>query len=167
MVPEDLTKNKINRVADFFIEKATSNSRQEETLTNLKLQKLLYYAHVWWIVETGGALFEEPVCAKESGPVFLSQYKRFKKYKSKAIPAKAIRSSIDLLSMKLRNFLEDIWGQYGIYTSNELTRRVHQESPWLDSFTAGKEITLSSITWYYDPKRHLPKSEGFLINLKE
>ena len=47
-------------IANFFIDRAKESG---ETLTQMKLHKLIYYAHGWHLALTGEPLIDEPVQA--------------------------------------------------------------------------------------------------------
>ena len=59
--------------------------RDEQTITPLKMQKLVYFAHGWHLALFGTPLIEEPVQAWQFGPVISSLYQEFKKFGSRAI----------------------------------------------------------------------------------
>ncbi len=64
-------------VANFFIEKA----RKEETpLSNMHLQKMIFFAHAIYFKGTGKPLFSDPVVAWQHGPVIESLYHELKHY---------------------------------------------------------------------------------------
>lgn len=69
-------------VANFFIEKAKSESIE---MTHLKLQKLTYLAHAWHLGVEGKPLFDDDVIAWQYGPVFINIYNAFKSYKKNPI----------------------------------------------------------------------------------
>ena len=71
-----------NMVADFLL---CESRDRGENLTNLKLQKLLYYAQAWYLALYNVALFEEDFQAWVHGPVLYSQYCRFCDWKWRPI----------------------------------------------------------------------------------
>jgi uncharacterized phage-associated protein len=62
-------------IAKWFIAWAEA---EEEELSNLKLQKLLYYAQGHHLARFGHALFEEPIQAWSHGPVVPGVYHEYK-----------------------------------------------------------------------------------------
>ncbi len=101
-----------------------------ELLTNLKLQKLLYYAQAWHLALKGGALFEEDFQAWVHGPVLLSQYHRFKDYKWMPIQQEIRRPR---LGEGLENFLNEIIDIFGTETAVALEIMTHRERPWIEA----------------------------------
>ena len=63
--------------------------KHNESVSNLKMQKLLYYAQAWYMVNNNGTvLFDDVIEARKFGPVVPSVYEKFKnrvvaKHKSK------------------------------------------------------------------------------------
>lgn len=70
------------KIADYLLAECRERG---ELLTNLKLQKLLYYADAWNLALRDRPLFEEKFKAWVHGPVLTSQYHRFKDYRWKPI----------------------------------------------------------------------------------
>ena len=72
-------------VANFFID--LYNSVPEGQVTNLSLNKLLYFAQGHSLAENGKPLFDEPIEAWQYGPVVPSVYHTFKKHRRSRIPS--------------------------------------------------------------------------------
>lgn len=66
-----------NSVSDYLL---VENRERGENLTNLKLQKLLYYAQAWHLALRNAPLFDEDFQAWVHGPVLPSQYLRFRSF---------------------------------------------------------------------------------------
>jgi len=52
-----------------------------DNLTNLKLQKLLYYSQAWYLALNDETLFSDDIEAWVHGPVVSSVYQEYKKYR--------------------------------------------------------------------------------------
>ena len=63
-------------VADFFIDIA--NMSEDDQMTNLKLNKLLYYAQGVFLARTGKPLFDDDIEAWDLGPVVSCIYQKYK-----------------------------------------------------------------------------------------
>ena len=63
-------------VAEFFIQVA--NQSEDDQMTNLKLNKLLYYAQGAYLARTGKPLFENRIEAWDLGPVVPEVYHKYK-----------------------------------------------------------------------------------------
>src|SRR5688572_18511108 len=66
-----------------------------DSISNLKLQKLLYYAQGFHLAEHGRALFEERIEAWQHGPVIPTVYPEFKDYGRGGLPSDLKYSDID------------------------------------------------------------------------
>lgn len=118
-----------NQIADWFLAWADDI---EADLSNLKLQKLLYYAQGHYLASTGTPLFEDRVEAWAHGPVVRGIYARFKKYGKSVIDADSeIPDSFDWDDyIDVNDHLVKIWNTYGGYEAWTLRNRTHSESPW-------------------------------------
>lgn len=64
---------------------------QDRGVSNLKLQKLVYFCHVWSLIELGRPLVRHKFEAWELGPVLPYLYREFKDYDRAAIRGRAKR----------------------------------------------------------------------------
>ncbi|MEW6351605.1 MAG: type II toxin-antitoxin system antitoxin SocA domain-containing protein, partial [Thermodesulfobacteriota bacterium] len=99
-----------------------------DLITNLKLQKLLYYAQAWYLALYDEPLFPDPLEAWVHGPVQPGQYHRFKEHKWNPISEEPECSAF---SAQVKSHLDDIMDVYGDLTAHHLERLVHQEDPWI------------------------------------
>jgi uncharacterized phage-associated protein len=116
-----------NSVADYLI----CTARQYgELLTNLKLQKLLYYAQAWHLAFYDEPLFDEEFRAWKHGPVLPTQYRRFRHTGWNPI---LDRLNPPDLPEEMRVYLQEILRSYGSETAIALERMTHSESPWREA----------------------------------
>lgn len=73
----------INNISDYIINYANETHRN---VTNLKLQKILYFLYGFYYSETGNLLFDEDFEAWEDGPVVRKSFEKYSAYKDKFIP---------------------------------------------------------------------------------
>jgi uncharacterized phage-associated protein len=124
-------------IANFFIELAASKG---ESISPMKLQKLVYYAHGWYAGYTKTPLINETIEAWQYGPVISSLYHEFKQFGSNAIKSKATdfdSASFNIIEVQtpaeepIRKFLTNVWDSYGKYTAIKLSEMTHAAgSPW-------------------------------------
>ena len=129
-------------IANYFLDVAKRNG---VPLDQMKLQKLVYYAHGWYLAVYGKRLINEQVEAWEFGPVIPSLYKAFGRFGRYAIDTKAAELNVDDISGSLgrnivslpdgddstRKFLDKIWTEYGKYSSVQLANATHAVgTPW-------------------------------------
>lgn len=129
-------------VAKFFIEKA--NAKNENDLTNLKLQKLLYFAQGTYLGVNGlhEPLFAEPIEAWKLGPVVRDVYNTFSFCGASPITLLDVPSSSKSPSSQVIDHLEKIWDEYGIYSAAHLVDLTHKQSPWVDNYDASSKNTI-------------------------
>lgn len=135
----------INQVADYFIANLE--------VTPKKLQKLCYYAYVWYISFFNQELFRNRFEAWEHGPVDPNLYQRFKHYKYRVIEDKTYDEDIP---EDVKAFLKLIIDNYGDLTAGELEDLSHVEKPWLNAregllwFQSSKNpLCIKDISSYY------------------
>lgn len=104
----------------------------KEGITNLKLQKMLFFAHAAHLALFDTPLVDEDFEAWNLGPVLSTVYQRYKTFSRSPIPPPKEARCTD---EKLHEFLEEIWKIFGKYTASELVNLSHQkDSPWAKHF---------------------------------
>ncbi len=150
-----------DQIADFFLSKI--DAEKGDTISPLKLQKLVYYAQAWHYTIFDKPLFEEKIEAWVNGPVIPSLYKRFVASHSKhsIIDVSEIELKIPEFEPKTKELLDEVYNIYGERSASYLENLTHSEQPWLKArgilppFAACKEeITLDSMKEYYSPLKN-------------
>jgi uncharacterized phage-associated protein len=120
------TKYTAQQIAQWFINRSVgeATSNQGEYLSNMKLQKLLYYAQGCYLALKDTPLFNEKILAWEHGPVVVEVYNNYKK--NLAINTTA-EISIDPATSSILNQVYNIFGQYSAWKLRDMT---HNEKPW-------------------------------------
>jgi uncharacterized phage-associated protein len=127
-------------VANWFI------SHRCRHLTPLKLQKLIYYAHGWYLALKGRPLIADVVQAWDFGPVVPSVYLEFRQWGNRIIPTDALGTELqtnaddtsDLIVPQIPpadtetvRFLERIAKVFDEFTGAQLSTYTHQPgTPW-------------------------------------
>jgi len=117
-----------NQVANYIIYRANN---AEELITNLKLQKLLYYAQGYYLAFYNELLFDDEIQAWAHGPVVPSVYHEYKHFRWKPInqevtePKIEKKRIVDLLDLIIETFLP--------MDAYKLELMTHRESPWLNA----------------------------------
>lgn len=108
----------------------------EATLSNLKLQKLLYYAQGHHLGKYRSPLFDDAIEAWAHGPVVPTVYHEFKAYGNAAIDVDTVVDDgfnwDDYRDVE--DLLQRIWNTYGQYEAWALRDRTHREGPWKTTF---------------------------------
>lgn len=137
-----------DQVAKYFLAKAEESG---DLISNLKLQKLCYYAQGIGLATRGQALFSEPLSAWMHGPVIPALYRQYRGYGSDAIQPAA---DFDLSAYDAadRLILDDVFSYFGQYTAWRLREMTHAEEPWknnYDQLNGGQVIPLEEMASFF------------------
>lgn len=148
-------------VAKVFLCFSNENRTADDSdnVTQMKLQKLLYYAQGYYLAEYGEPLFKEKIYAWEHGPVVKEVYDVYKIYGRNEIIDYNTENNVDTEYLP---FLSKIYDRFGKYTAYELRNKTHSESPWKNT-NFNQEIKLSVIESFFNK---IVESE-FNKNVKE
>jgi len=115
------------------------NKESGATISNFKLQKLVYYAQGYHLALFEELLFDEPIEAQENGPAIAALLAKYLPCKSNPIDAPA---SIDLTkySENIREMLGAIYREYGSFTPGQLRDMAREELPWINGFNREDKI---------------------------
>lgn len=98
-----------------------------ERLTNLKLQKLLYYQQGFHLAFFGTPLFGDAVEAWMYGPVVPSVYNEYSSYGSSTLPEV---DSVITLTDEEEELFNEVYDSYRDFSAIGLMNRTHKEKPW-------------------------------------
>jgi uncharacterized phage-associated protein len=101
-----------------------------DSITHLKLQKLIYYVQAWSLALRDKPLFEEDMQAWAHGPVAESVFHEYRDYGFEAIPApKIVPEILDEDAEHIAEVIE----VYSEHSAKVLERMTHNEQPWLEA----------------------------------
>ena len=133
-------------VAEYLL--GLTNPDVGDIMSNLKLQKLVYYAQGYHLALFDKPLFDDyPIVAWEHGPVVESLYHDYKQFKSGAIE---IPKFIDesMFSDEQKGLLDEVFEVLGQFSGWKLRNMTHEELPW-KSVEIGEEISNDSMKTYF------------------
>jgi uncharacterized phage-associated protein len=153
-------------IANEFLKLARKEGR---TLTQMQLQKLVYFAYGWYLAITGQRLIDERIEAWQWGPVIPSIYKEFRRFGSSPVTDQAKKvmfrdgkAGLFPVSVQSDNPNEDafalkvikrVWDIYGKYSASALSNMTHApNSPWTrksDKEIKGTDIPDQLILEYF------------------
>jgi uncharacterized phage-associated protein len=120
------------QIADYFIAFANTTG---SLMTNMKLQKLVYYTQAWHLVVFKGEIFNEDFQAWVHDPVLPSLYDQYKSFQWRPI----LRNDLNEASLHelerqfsstIKEILSDITSEYFHKDAYALERSTHEEDPW-------------------------------------
>lgn len=117
----------VDNIADWFLR--IVDREAGDSITHLKLQKLVYYAEAWTNTILNRQLFNEDFQAWAHGPVVRSLYDRFNSFGWEALPLpenEAVEFEPEVAAL-----LNDIWSIYGQHSAKYLEGLTHSEEPWI------------------------------------
>ena len=116
-------------IARYFLRRVDREAG--DTISPLKLQKLVYYAQAWSLVLRNKPLFAQYIEAWVSGPVVRDVWDEYLAYKYRDIPAPA-DLDIELASDEIE-VLEEVWNAYGELSAKRLQDLTKSETPLLNA----------------------------------
>ena len=115
------------KVANYLV---AFSLRHGDPISNLKLQKLLYYAEGWYLAFFSKSLFSADIQAWPRGPVVYPVWKHFSGYRWKPI-SRPIQ--IPSVSPRVETHIKELMSAYGDFSAYNLERMTHQETPWIEA----------------------------------
>ena len=100
-----------------------------DTLSNLKLQKLLYYMQGFHLAFFDEPFFNESIEAWTYGPVVPVVFQEFKKYKKRSINPDNYHDDLVLTDDEQQMF-DMVYSEYNRYSAVALMNMTHTEGPW-------------------------------------
>lgn len=120
-------------VANAFLDLAR---RDEKSLTNMQLQKLVYIAHGYCLAKLRQPLFHNNIHAFEWGPVIPNLYKTLKRFGGGEVKdyIATDESPIAKDSAEME-IIKEVWTEYGDFSGLELSKLTHRKgTPWSETW---------------------------------
>ena len=124
---EKYMKHKASEIAKVILKMA--DPEYGDIISNLKLQKLLYYTQGIHLALFNDPIFDEDIIAWTYGPVVREVYREYKKYGNGAVPQPDNDFEHDLTDDQI-NMIIDIFNVYGQFSALKLMQLTHEEPPW-------------------------------------
>lgn len=98
-------------------------------ISNLKLQKMLYYLWIEFYKETKKYLFSEHIYAWQFGPVVPDVYYEYCSYAG--IPIIPMTNNCESYIVEYKEYIDSIIEKYLPYSASELVKKTHEQGkPW-------------------------------------
>ena len=148
------------QVADYFLNYVEKDEESGEALTNLKIQKLAYYAQGFALAVLGRPLFAERIEAWPHGPVVPDLYREYKNgmgiVGNAPVPPPLDFCAADHFNEEEIDLLSEVFQVYGQFSAWKLRDMTHSEPPWIKAWGDGKnpdrEITHESLKAYFSTR---------------
>ena len=118
-------------------------------ITNLKIQKLCYYAQGFALVRLRRPLFFEDIEHWSHGPVIPSLWRTYRQFGTDSIilegPVHATKYTYEV-----RPVLDEVFTRYGKFSATTLRNMTHGDSPWLNT-PDGAPITHQAMREFFGP----------------
>ncbi len=139
------TKLDARAVADYFL--IHVDEEAGDNLTNLKLQKLVYYAQGVHLALTGQPLFDDEICAWQLGPAIPTLYRQFSQTGGEPIP-RPEGFDPDQYSVEVCETLDEVQQVFGQFSASRLRFMTCSEPPYRD-VAITEVISHSSLRAYF------------------
>lgn len=143
-----------------------SNDR-DYGISNLKLQKVLYFIQAYFLITTPEQCFRERIEAWDFGPVVPEAYREYKQFGSSNIPSvsyyvemnfedfwnsKVKKYSNEVISDGDKKRIEAVVDRFSDYSATDLVQITHNQTPWMDAYVPHRnnEITPQAIKEYFN-----------------
>lgn len=125
--------------------------RHNYSISNLKLQKLLYFVQAQFMVVLGKPAFYQEIEAWDFGPVVPEAYRHFKIWGSSEIPEVVARGAESKIRFQDQEIIDAILDQCASYSASYLVELTHNQKPWKEAYdgTYNRIITNESIREYF------------------
>lgn len=144
-------------VANYFL--ALGEANEAEDLTNLKLQKLVYYAQGFHLALFDKPLFDNEIQAWTHGPVSPELYSHFKDKANSGEPVPFDNDTfVQNLNDEEKELVEEVFNVFGKYSAWKLRDMTHTEQPWMDHESFPKsEIPQNELKEYFKTRINVEK----------
>lgn len=137
-----------------------------DTISNLKLQKLLYFVQGFHLAYFGKELFGEELVSWNYGPVVPEVYDVYKKYKNRDINTAGVVDDVELHPEE-GSLFDKVYLEYSRYSAVALMQMTHEEGPW-KQHNIGEVIPKDEIREYFLtlrlPDYSLKNENGFVFD---
>lgn len=121
-------------IAIYFLTRSDDDAG--DNISNMKLQKLMYYAQGFHLAMHNAPLFREPIEAWTHGPVVARLYHKYKQYEAGAIPVPET-VDFDKYPPHVKELLDEVYNVYGQFSAWKLRNMTHEDPPWKNTLTGG------------------------------
>lgn len=138
----------VEKVAKYIIKRCNDH---HQIISNLKLQKILYFVQAEFLVVKNEACFHEDIEAWDFGPVVPEIYYKYRMFGSAHIPYIDNETTFPF-DHNDKIILNNIIDECSKYSASALVEITHNQSPWREAYYSNCHnsiITTESIKAYF------------------
>lgn len=143
--------NSVFDIANYLLAKASLSEGESAKLSNLKLQKLLYYVQGFHSVLFKQRAFDDRMEAWMHGPVVPTVYHHYKQYGNGQIPPAMALEEVPI-DEQTAELVDEVFNVYAKHSAWHLRNLTHEEEPWLKRYDADQgssEITIEDLDQFF------------------
>lgn len=139
------------RVSRYVIYSARKD-RQE--ITNVRLQKILYFLQIIFLDLTGRPCFDGHIEAWDLGPTVPEVYRHYEKYEFKYLPIESTEAEVIIMEEDKR-LIEYVVRKLSKYSTRQLINVTQSEDPWKKNYVSydTNEIPLKDMMEYVKKRK--------------
>ena len=143
------------------------SNKKDYGISNLKLQKVLYFVQAYFLIQTKHPCFKEKIEAWDFGPVVPVAYSEYKQYGSTDIPttksffiidndniwnSKRVEFEDIAISDYDKSLINKVVDKFADYSATDMVQLTQHQFPWIDAIVSNQsdEITNESIFKYFN-----------------
>ncbi|MDW0360808.1 DUF4065 domain-containing protein [Halomonas venusta] len=138
-------------IANYLLAKAAASEGERAKLSNLKLQKLLYYVQGFHAVLLKRPAFDDRIEAWMHGPVIPTVYHHYKDHGNAQIPTIMPLEEVEI-DEETAELVDEVFNVYAQHSAWHLRNLTHEEDPWINRFDANSgssEIKLEDLEAFF------------------
>lgn len=128
-----------------------SRSNRAGAISNLKLQKVLYFIQAEFLVVQNAPCFAEQIEAWDFGPVVPVVYYCYRIYSGAAIPLLQ-DDGFCLFNKRDKKLADGVIDECEKYSAAELADIVHRQTPWREAYRRRGIITNESLKEFFNER---------------
>jgi prophage ps3 protein 01 len=145
------------------------SNEKDYGISNLKLQKILYFIQAYFLISTPEQCFVEDIEAWDFGPVVPEAYHEYKQYGSGDIPyihyffkfdeddiwdSTSVEFKDNVISDEDKELMNSVVDKFSDYSATDLVSLTHRQAPWNNAYVRGMNnvIKIEAIKDYFNGK---------------
>tara|TARA_B100000700_G_C14927203_1_gene800064 strand:+ start:402 stop:836 length:435 start_codon:yes stop_codon:yes gene_type:complete len=127
----------------------SKQNQEDSDLSNLKLQKLVWYCLGFYGALTGNKLFDDEIKAWEHGPVVPTLYHKLKKFGRNPVELEISPDLEEKFEKEQLEVIDEVAEVFGKYSAWKLRNMTHEEAPWLAHEAKAETVPFDEIVEYF------------------